>query len=165
MRPAEQIEAFCESARAYWRQQGSRHTEVREVLCRALAEADAPLTAEEILESARKVDRAISMASVYRTLGDLEAGGLLRAVPGPRDVRCYAIVEPGRSSVGNIVCRDCEKVVPLTDECLPLREGFLTKQLGFKPEKMTLRIEASCDELREQGVCDRRKEPGKSQAR
>jgi hypothetical protein len=47
--------------------------------------------------------------------------------------------------------------VPLADECLPLREGFLAKQLGFLPSKMNLRIEASCEVLRQQGVCERRK--------
>jgi len=167
MRTPEQIEAFCHAARDYWRQHGSRHTEVRDILCRVLASAETPLNAEELLQEARRIDRAIALASVYRTLGHLEEAGLLRVVPGPRDLRCYMVAElTAGTPVGNIVCTDCDKVVPLTDECLPLREGFLAKQLGFKAEKMNLRIEATCDELRQHGSCERRKacEPRKGRA-
>lgn len=54
----------------------------------------------------------------------------------------------------NIICMDCEQAMPLADECLPLREGFLAKQQGFLPSKMNLRIEASCEELRKSGACE-----------
>ncbi len=164
MRTPEQIEAFCQHAREHWRSNGSRHTEVRDVICRVIASSESPLTAEELLTDARKVDRVISLASVYRTLADLEEAQLLRAVPGPRGLRCYQIADAGSTAVATIVCSDCNKVVPMTDECLPLREGFLAKQLGFNPERMNLRIEASCDELRQHGACDRRKDSGASRA-
>ncbi|MGH8017004.1 MAG: Fur family transcriptional regulator [Opitutaceae bacterium] len=157
MRTPEQIEAFCQSAREHWQKEGSRNTGVRHVLCQALASAESPLAAEELLAEAHKIDRAISLASVYRTLASLEQAGLLRVVPGPRDLRCYMIAETDSTAIGNIVCTDCDRVVPLNDECLPLREGFIAKQLGFRSEKMNLRIEASCDELRLRGTCDRRK--------
>lgn len=157
VRNSEQVEAFCQAAQAHWQKLGSRRTQVRDVLCRVIAEEEAPFTAEELLAHARKVDRLISYASVYRTLGSLVEAGLLREAPGARDNRCYTLTTAPGGGVTNIICTDCEQVVPIADECLPLREGFLAKQQGFLPSKMNLRIEASCEELRKHGVCERRK--------
>ena len=152
-----QIEAFCEASHAFWQKQGSRRTQVRDVLCRVIAGEASPFTAEELLAKARKVDRVISYASVYRTLGSLVEAGLLREAPGARDNRCYTLASAPGGGMTNIICTDCEQVIPLADECLPLREGFLAKQQGFLPTKMNLRIEASCEELRKSGACERRK--------
>ena len=93
-------------------------------------------------------------------LASLVAGGLLREAPGARGNRCYTIATAPGGGMTNIICTDCEQVVPLADECLPLREGFLAKQLGFIPSRMNLRIEASCEELRQNGSCQRRKKRG-----
>ena len=159
-RTSAQIEAFFDASQAYWQKQGSRRTQVRETLCRVIAAQTDPFTAEELLAKARKVDRVISYASVYRTLASLVAGGLLREAPGARGNRCYTIATAPGGGMTNIICTDCEQVVPLADECLPLREGFLAKQLGFIPSRMNLRIEASCEELRQNGSCQRRKKRG-----
>jgi Fe2+/Zn2+ uptake regulation proteins len=156
-RTPEQIETFCAAAQNYWASQGSRRTQVRDVLCRVIAAEADPFTAEELLAKARKVDRLISYASVYRTLASLVESGLLREAPGAREHRCYTLASAPGGGMTHIICTDCEQVVPLADECLPLREGFLAKQQGFIPKKMTLRIEASCEELRRSGVCERRK--------
>lgn len=156
-RSPEDIEAFCERAQAHWAKEGSRRSQVRDVLSRVIAAQTVPFSAEELLAHARAVDRGISHASVYRTLGSLVAAGLLHEFPGPNQLRCYNLVDSSRPGVTNIVCTDCEQVVPMDDGCLPLRESFLAKQLGFTPSKMSLRIEASCEELRSSGTCARRK--------
>lgn len=130
---------------------------MRDVLSKVIAAQAAPFTAEELLVLARRVDRGISHASIYRTLASLVEAGLLREFAGPNDLRCYSLADTAHAGVSNIVCTDCNKVVPMEDDCLPLREGFLAKQLGFSPQKMSLRIEASCEELRQHGDCARKK--------
>lgn len=159
-RTPHQIEAFCERAAAAGMERGGRKTQVRDVICRVIGEQTAPFNAEELLRKVRKIDRIISMASVYRTLASLIESGLLREVEGVRGTRCYLVVEERNDALSSIVCTDCEQVVMMPDECLPLREGFLARQLGFNPKKMSLRIEASCEELRRSGTCRRRKEKG-----
>lgn len=156
-RTPEEIEAFCQRAQDYWTKEGSRRTAVRDVLSRVAAAQTAPFSADELRIQARRVDRGISYASIYRTLASLVDAGLLREITGPNDLRCYTLIDSVHTGVSNIVCTDCERVVPMVDDCLPLREGFLARQLGFNPKKMSLRIEASCEELRQQGVCSRRK--------
>lgn len=160
-RTPQQIDAFTERAEACWQEQGGRRTQVRDVICRVIGSQAAPFDAEELLREVRKVDRVVSMASVYRTLAKLVEAGALREIPGARGTRCYVIVEEVNDGMSSIVCTDCEQVVVMDDGCLPLREGFLARQLGFYPKKMSLRIEASCEELRVRGECQRRKrKPG-----
>ncbi|MFH1498815.1 MAG: transcriptional repressor [Verrucomicrobiota bacterium] len=156
-RTPEAIEAFCLNAQDHWNRQGGRRSQVREVLTRIIGAQQLPFSAEQLLAEARREDRGISQASVYRTLAGLVEAGLLNAFTGPGQLRCYSVVDAGRGGVSNIVCTDCEQIVPMQDDCLPLREGFLARQLGFTPSKMSLRIEASCEELKRTGACARRR--------
>jgi len=156
-RSPEEIEAFCHRADAHWTRNGSRRTRVREVISRVIAAQIAPFSAEELRVQALRIDRGISYASIYRTLASLVEAGLLREFAGPDEHRCYTPADTAHAGVSNIVCTDCGQVVPMNDDCLPLREGFLARQLGFTPRKMSLRIEASCEELRRCGACARRK--------
>lgn len=156
-RSPEAIEAFRLSAHRYWSEQGGRRSQVRDVLARIIGSQALPFSAEQLLAEARREDRGISQASVYRTLGSLVEASLLNEFTGPGQLRCYSVVDAGHGGVSNIVCSDCEQIVPMNDDCLPLREGFLARQLGFTPSKMSLRIEASCDELRRTGACKRHK--------
>ncbi|MDF3057042.1 MAG: fur [Rariglobus sp.] len=156
-RSPEDIEAFCRRAQDHWSKDG-RRTQVRDILSRVVAAQAAPFSADELRTQARRIDRGISYASIYRTLGSLVEAGLLREIVGPNDRRCYTLIDSTHTGVSHIVCTDCEQVVPMNDDCLPLREGFLARQLGFTPRKMSLRIEASCEELRQHGACARRKQ-------
>lgn len=156
-RTADEIETFRQRAQEYWSKDGSRRTQVRDVLSRVIGAQTSPFSADELRTQARKLDRGISYASIYRTLASLVEAGLLRELTGPNGLRCYTLIDATHTGVSNIVCTDCEQVIPMNDDCLPLREGFLAKQLGFHPQKMSLRIEASCEELRAHGACSRRK--------
>jgi hypothetical protein len=44
----------------------------------------------------------------------------------------------------------------LPDPCLPMREDPLVRQHGFTPTAMSLRVEASCQELHTTGSCAKR---------
>jgi Fe2+ or Zn2+ uptake regulation protein len=51
---------------------------------------------------------------------------------------------------------DCQKIIEFHDHCLDVRESIVTKDHGFSPQRVSLQIEATCDSLREKGVCPRR---------
>jgi Fur family ferric uptake transcriptional regulator len=155
LRDPEQVAALVAQATEFWRSQGSRITHVRRVICEQAFASLAPFDAEALLLRARAVDRAISLASVYRALGQLVSAKLLRSVPGGRGERHYTVVDAPAAGMSHIVCLDCRSVLPLPDPCLPLREGALARQHGFNPQAMTLRVEATCNELRETGSCAR----------
>ncbi|WP_221030726.1 Fur family transcriptional regulator [Actomonas aquatica] len=151
--------AFVTAAAQHWQRAGQRITHVRTIICQVVAVRDVLFTADQLLPLVRAVDRGISLASIYRTLGDLSRFGLLHESRGTHDERCYAVVPPERAgtlaSAVTVVCRDCGELHPLHAPCLAMRETFGVRQAGFNPRKLDLRIEADCQSLRDTGHCDR----------
>lgn len=146
---------FSQRAASFWRERGGRMTPVREILCRAIFKGATTFTAEDLLDRGRKLDRGISSASVYRTVADLVVAGLLREIRNQRDQRSFVVVEDAaQTPVGHVVCADCQKVIPLDDECAPLREGAMLKRMGFSAGGMHLQIEASCESMQRSGTCE-----------
>ena len=117
-----------------------------------------PFHAEALLGRARELDRLISLATVYRTLPMLLDSRLIREVELNREHRYYEVNREQSPAAFHIICRDCGQVVQVQDECITLRERFLANSLGFKPMKLTVRIEAACLDLQAKGVCPRREE-------
>lgn len=146
------------AAAAEWQQRGGRWTRVREVLCEVIEQQTAPFTAESLLPIARAVDHGISMASVYRTLGDLAEFGVLHESRGRDNEKCYSVIatddRPAVQCAATVVCRDCGRLHPLKDSCLVMREGPAAKQAGFNLRKLDLRMEADCEAFKNTGHCD-----------
>jgi Fur family ferric uptake transcriptional regulator len=81
---------------------------------------------------------------------------LIREVELNREHRYYELNREQSPASFHIVCTDCQQVIQVQDECITLRERFLANNLGFSPLKLTVRIEATCLDLREKGSCERR---------
>ncbi|MEM7697867.1 MAG: transcriptional repressor [Verrucomicrobiota bacterium] len=148
-------EDFVGAAKLYWENQGARLTFVRRTLCEVIAKQTVAFDAEGLLESAQKVDPAISLSSVYRTVKSLVEGGLLTTIDGRNGERLFERPDPGQSSTSHIVCRDCGAVVQLEDPCIPVREMPTISAKGFVPDKFALRIEANCNEMAQTGSCSK----------
>jgi len=141
---------------SYLRASGFRVTKPREVIVRAAISFPGPFHAEDLLARARQNDRLISLATVYRTLPMLLYSRLIRDVELNREHRYYEVNREQSPASFHIVCADCHEVVQVQDECITLRERFLANSLGFKPMKLTVRIEAACLDLLEKGSCSRK---------
>lgn len=149
-------DALFQEALAYLRGSGFRVTKPREVIVRAAISFVEPFHAEDLLVAARKIDRLISLATVYRTLPMLLDSRLIREVELNREHRYYEVNREQSPAAFHIVCSDCNQVLQVQDECITLRERFLANSLGFKPLKLAVRIEAACLELLERGRCARK---------
>lgn len=134
---------------------GQRLTAPRRTILRASMKVAEPFTAEELLTEARREDRMISLATVYRTLSIVEEAGILRQADVPGDKRHYEINTPGVPRAV-LECQDCGQTLPLDAACLGLRERYLVKQLGFSANQISLRIRAACERQRSEGRCERR---------
>jgi Fur family ferric uptake transcriptional regulator len=152
--PTSPINAFVIQADAYWKQRGKRMTVAREIICQSIAGRDTAFVAEEIWNEARKQDRGISIASIYRALADLVQAGLLREIHGPRDERSYVKSTSTAATSGHLICKYCHRIVPLSDDCLALREGAMIRKLGFETSGMKLQIEATCESMKRCGTCE-----------
>lgn len=155
-RTADEIAALLARAEDFWRARGSRLTHVRRLACAEAFARLAPFPAADLLDAVRRRDRAVSSASIYRTLADLVAADVLRIVPGPADTRLHAVADQQAAGHAYLVCTDCSRAFPLEDPCLAMRGGPSVRRQGFQARAYTLRVEAACDELRTTGACAKR---------
>ena len=155
-RPKKQPDTLFQEALNYLKEGGFRLTKPREVIVRAAVSFTEPFHAEDLLAKARELDRLISLATIYRTLPMMLDSHLIREVELNREHRYYEVNREQSPAAFHIVCVDCHQVLQVQDECITLRERFLANSMGFKPLKLSVRIEATCLDLHEKGICDRR---------
>lgn len=136
---------------------GLRMTAQRRTIIRAAFDTEDHYTAEDLLERARKLDKSVSRATVYRTLPMLVKTGFLRELDFGKEMKFYDPNYATHPNHNHIICKDCERIVEFDDYCLDVRESVIAKNLGFKTESVTLRIEGACEELAQTGQCSKRK--------
>jgi Fur family transcriptional regulator, ferric uptake regulator len=136
---------------------GLRRTKQREVIIKAALTTHEHFTADELWEMARKLDRTTSRATLYRTLSLLVESGLLREIDLGRDQTVYDPNFIDSPNHNHLICLDCQKVVEFDDPHISLLEDCITRRLGFSPASKSVRIEASCEELRKHGTCKSRR--------
>jgi len=146
---------FVQAAERYWHEKGSNVTVVRRVLCEVIAGHDEAFDAEMLLAWAKKRDPLISLSSCYRTLNALGEAGLLVEIEGRDGRRMHQKAPSNLAATSHIVCRNCGIVIPVDDPCLPLRETNQVLARGFRPEKLALRVEASCEDWERTGACEK----------
>lgn len=137
---------------------GLRHTRQRDVIVEAAFSSTEHFTADDLWERARKIDAGASRATLYRTLSLLVESGLLKEIDLGMDQTYYDPNFVDHPHHNHLICTDCQKVVEFEDTHMSLLEDCITRRLGFRPETSSVRIEASCDQLRQNGACDRRKQ-------
>ena len=135
------------------RRKGLRRTSQRDVIVRAVFSKDEHFTAEELFERVRKSDSDTSRATVYRTLGLLVEANLLREIDLGDNQTTYDPNFLDKPSHNHLVCIDCGRVVEFDDLNLDLLNDCVTRRLGFKPLRQSIKIEANCEQLRLKGRC------------
>ncbi|MEO6053212.1 MAG: transcriptional repressor [Chthoniobacterales bacterium] len=139
----------------YLSSKGLRRTAQRDAIIEAAFTTTEHYSAEELLDMARKVDRSVSRATIYRTLPLLVESGLLRELDLGRDFKVYDPNFVDHPTHNHLICVDCNKIIEFEDMNMELLENCITRRLGFSPTNKALRIEAKCDELKLTGTCNR----------
>jgi Fur family ferric uptake transcriptional regulator len=135
------------------RRKGLRRTGQRDTIVKAAFSKDEHFTADELFERARKLDSETSRATVYRTLSLLVEANLLREIDLGDDQTTYDPNFLDRPAHNHLVCIDCGRVVEFEDSHLELLNDCVTRRLGFKPVRQSIKIEANCEQLRLKGRC------------
>ncbi|MBX3740504.1 MAG: transcriptional repressor [Akkermansiaceae bacterium] len=135
------------------RRKGLRRTNQRDSIVRAVFSKDEHFTAEELFERVRKADSDTSRATVYRTLGLLVEANLLQQIDLGDNQTTYDPNFLDKPSHNHLVCIDCGRVVEFEDVNLDLLNDCVTRRLGFKPLRQSIKIEANCEQLRLKGRC------------
>ncbi len=138
-------------------QKGLRKTVPRDAIIRAAFSTTEHYTAEDLLNMARRIEPAVSRATVYRTLPLLVECGVLKEMDFGQDYKYYDPNYIEHPHHMHLICEDCNKIVEFEDQHIELLEDCIAKRLGFSPASKFVRITATCDQLKELGVCERRK--------
>jgi len=135
------------------RRKGLRRTQQREFIIKSAFSKDEHFTAEELFDRVRKTNAHISRATVYRTLSLLVEADLLREIDLGDNQTTYDPNFLDKPSHNHLVCIDCGRVVEFEDRHIELLNDCVTRRLGFKPVRQALKIEANCEQLRNNGRC------------
>jgi Fur family ferric uptake transcriptional regulator len=135
---------------------GLRKTTQRDAIIEAAFSTREHFNAEELLEMAKKIDRSVSRATVYRTLPLLVESGLLRELDLGGETKIYDPNFLEHPTHNHLVCVDCKKIIEFEDTNMELLENCITRRLGFSPANKMVKIEAHCDEWSARGQCSKR---------
>jgi Fe2+ or Zn2+ uptake regulation protein len=156
---SDSVEADCETRMAiaadFWKANGSRITFVRRILCKIIFNTTQPFAADWVLDQAHRIDKQVSITSVYRTLKSLREANLVEEHFSKIDKGLYELMPLGQGASACIICKNCGKTIPIDDPCLLIREGAQIHRHGFKATHMRLQTEATCDDFQLTGSCDK----------
>jgi Fur family ferric uptake transcriptional regulator len=138
---------------AFIRKKGLRRTGQRDTIVRAAFASDEHFTAEELFDRVRKTDSTASRATVYRTLALLVEANLLREIELGDNHKTYDPNFVEKPAHNHLVCIDCGRVMEFEDSHIELINDCVTRRLGFRPVRQSLKIEAGCEQLRLKGRC------------
>jgi Fur family ferric uptake transcriptional regulator len=130
-----------------------RMTAQRQVIIDAVFDTDEHFTAEQLLEWARRRDKSVSRATVYRTLPLLTESGLVREMDFGKDQTVYDPNYADHPNHSHIICNDCDRIVEFDDEKIAALESEISHKLGFSIKSQRLQINAACEQMKKLGVC------------
>ena len=87
-----------------------RVTRQRTEILRVIDESERPLGPQEILQAGREAIPSLSIATIYRTLRDLLADGLIKTVALPGDSLRYESLHAHAHHHHHFQCTRCQKV-------------------------------------------------------
>lgn len=145
--------AIREKFDAFIRSKGLRQTSQRDAIVEVIFSTDEHFTPDELFERFRKRGVNPSRATLYRTLALLTEANLLQEIDLGDGQTTYDPNFTNRPTHNHLICIDCGKVTEFEDDHLDILNHCLTRRLGFHPVRQSLRIEASCQKLRNNSHC------------
>ncbi len=146
-------EAIREKLETFIRRKGLRRTAQRDRIIAEVFSKDEHFSAEELFERVRRSDENASRATVYRTIALLVEADLLRQIDLGDDQTTYDPNFIEKPSHNHLVCIDCGKVVEFEDPGIEVLSDCVTRRLGFRAVRHSVKIEATCEQLRKHGRC------------
>ncbi len=125
------------------RAQGHRVTGPRQAVWRALCEADAHLTADELADRVTAIDPSVNLASVYRSLTLFEELDLVRQSRlGGETAGRWEMAHPDEHF--HLVCRVCGSVDHHQGSLVQSVRDHLSEGHGFDAEQVELIVTGTC---------------------
>ena len=104
----------------------------------------APLSALEIEQALADTDRRVSRASVYRILEELEAIHVVQRVEVGAGITRYEPVRHGRGHHHHLVCDNCGRLEPFSDEGLERALTRLSDRVPLEVSEHEVVLHGAC---------------------
>ncbi len=132
---------------AFIAERGLKQSRQRELVAEALFAMTGHVSADELVERVRAVDRRVSVATVYRTLKLLGESGL--AVPrhfGEGQTRWESAV--GRTHHDHLICTRCGTIVEFANDEIERLQVLVARRHAFEVEEHRLELYGRCGACR-----------------
>ena len=126
-------------------QSGHRRGGARRAVIWLLGEQRCALSAVEIGEALERADRAVSRASVYRILEELEDAELVMRIEVGHGVVRYEPIRHGRGHHHHMVCDRCGRLDPFVDERLERELRRVSEDVALRVAEHEVILHGACE--------------------
>jgi Fur family ferric uptake transcriptional regulator len=109
---------------------GKRITPQRKLILEVLAQSDVHLDANDIFERARRVDRRLSLSTIYRTLNAFKETGVVRELHLDQEHHHYEL--DAKDEHSHLVCLECGRVTEVASDAFSEAAEATAESLGFE---------------------------------
>jgi Fur family transcriptional regulator, ferric uptake regulator len=135
---------WAEHTRRSLARAGYRSSSPRAAVVDALAELGCSASAREIADRLDESDRAVGLASVYRTLELLEEMGLVERFEVGEGVARYEPAHPSGEHHHHLVCDNCGSVTAFEDGDLERAIEQLSRRVDFAIDAHDVTLRGEC---------------------
>jgi len=128
---------------------GVRATSKRKIICEVLEKSGGHLNVEEVYHLAKKEDKSIGVATVYRTLKIMKDAGVIEAQTFGQDHSHFE--SPTKNHHDHLVCTSCGKIEEFVSDKLEEMKEKVSKQNRFKMLSHKLEIYGLCADCQKKG--------------
>jgi Fe2+ or Zn2+ uptake regulation protein len=147
---------FVQQAKHLIASDGGRMTQPRRIILEVISSSHEHLTAEAILDRARRHDRRINLSTVYRTLAFLKAHGLIEPRYFDQDNH-REVFEPAPSAEHyHFTCTQCGQVIEFQSRHIPALRRQLRDEFGAEVGHACVCLTGLCPDCRTAQQLDRK---------
>jgi Fur family ferric uptake transcriptional regulator len=133
---------------AFLAQRGLKHSRQRERIAEVFFALGGHVSVDELLVHARREDRRVSLATVYRTMKLLAESGLATAREFGDGQTRYEVAA-GRAHHDHLICTRCGEIVEFANEQIEQLQEAVARRHGFEVERHRLELYGRCARCRE----------------
>ena len=134
------IENPEETFKEYLSAKGFRVTNQRLAIFDAAFSHNEHFTAEDLLDSSRKIDSSVSRATVYQTLPILVESNLVREVDIGKDFKFYAANRETKTFQAQVICAETDNIFEVDAPFMEWYGKAVSEKLGMEPISQRLQI-------------------------
>lgn len=141
---AEQKERWADRAEAALAAAGHRRGGARRAVLELLGGQECALTAQEMEDRLRGAERAVSRASIYRVLDELESLRLVQRVETGQAMVRYERVCETEEHHHHLVCDRCGVVLPFSDPALERAISSISARVPLTVSEHEIVLRGQC---------------------